>query len=67
MRNTARYFAVFLIVALVIAVSIWGPEALAKYKDKGILDEPHIELVMEAGEGYCHRQRCRMRFRRSWA
>lgn len=52
MRNTARYFAVFLIVALVIAVSIWGPEALAKYKDKGILDEPHIELVMEAGEGY---------------
>lgn len=34
MRNTARYFAVFLIVALVIAVSIWGPEALAKYKDK---------------------------------
>lgn len=52
MRNTARYFAVFLIVALVIAVSIWGPEALAKYKDKGILDEPHIELVMEAGEGF---------------
>ena len=52
MRNTARYFAVFLIVALVIAVSIWGPAALAKYKDKGILDEPHIELVMEAGEGY---------------
>lgn len=52
MRNTARYFAVFLAVVLVIAVSIWGPEALAKYKDKGILNEPHIELVMEAGEGY---------------
>ncbi len=52
MRNTARYFAVFLIVVLVIVVSIWGPEALAKYKDKGILDEPHIELVMEAGEGF---------------
>lgn len=52
MRNTARYFAVFLAVVLVIAASIWGPEALAKYKDKGILNEPHIELVMEAGEGY---------------
>lgn len=52
MRNTARYFAVFMAVALVIAVSIWGPEALAKYKDKGVLNEPHVELVMEAGEGY---------------
>lgn len=52
MKNTARYLAVFLAVVIVIAVSIWGPEALAKYKDKGILNEPHIELVMEAGEGY---------------
>ncbi|MDE7416081.1 MAG: hypothetical protein K2N44_07190 [Lachnospiraceae bacterium] len=52
MRKTARYFGVFLSVVLVITVSIWGPEALAKYKDKGILNEPHIELVEEAGEGY---------------
>lgn len=52
MRAKARYFAVFLAVALVIAVSIWGPETLAKYKDKGILNEPHVELVVEAGEGY---------------
>lgn len=52
MRNTMRYLAVLLTVALVIAVSVWGPEALAKYKDKGILNEPHIELVEEAGEGY---------------
>ena len=46
MRAKARYFAVFLAVALVIAVSIWGPETLAKYKDKGILNEPHVELVL---------------------
>ncbi|MDE7273118.1 MAG: hypothetical protein K2N95_08655 [Lachnospiraceae bacterium] len=52
MRKTARYFAVFLSVVLVIAVSVWGPEVLAKYKDKKILNEPHIELVAEAGEGY---------------
>lgn len=52
MRNTTRYLAVFMAVVLVIAVSIWGPEALAKYKDKGILNEPHIEQVVEAGEGY---------------
>ena len=45
MKNTARYLAVFMTVALVIAVSIWGPEAMARYKDKGILDKPHIEPV----------------------
>lgn len=52
MKNTIRYLAVLSVVILVMAVSIWGPEALAKYKDKGILNEPHIELVEEAGEGY---------------
>ncbi len=52
MTKTARYFTVLLTVVLVITVSIWGPEALAKYKDKGILNKPHIEVVMEAGEGY---------------
>lgn len=52
MRSTARYIVIFLTVVLVIAVSIWGPEALARYKDKGILNKPHLELVIEAGEGY---------------
>lgn len=52
MRNTVRYFMVLLTVVLVIAVSIWGPEAFARYKDKGILNKPHVEMVMEAGEGY---------------
>lgn len=55
MKNTARYLAVFMTVALVIAVSIWGPEAMARYKDKGILDKPHIEQIGEAGEGYRYR------------
>lgn len=52
MKNTTRFLAVFLAVVFVIAVSIWAPEALAKYKDKGILNDPHMELVEEAGEGY---------------
>lgn len=52
MKKTTRYLAVFLTVVFVIAVSIWGPETLARYKDKGILNEPHIELVEDAGEGY---------------
>lgn len=55
MKNTVRYSTVFMSVALVMAVSIWGPEALAKYKDKGILNQPHIENVEEAGEGYRYR------------
>ena len=46
MRNTTRYVSIFLIVVLVIAISIWGPEAFASYKDRGILNKPHIELVM---------------------
>ncbi len=55
MRNTAWYSGVFLAVVLVMAGSIWGPEALAKYKDKGILNQPHMENVEEAGEGYRYR------------
>ena len=55
MRNTERYLTIFLAVVFVIAVSIWGPEALAKYKDKGILNKPHVEEVEEAGEGYRYR------------
>ena len=44
--------ALLLAVVLVMVLSIWGPEALAKYKDKEILDEAHAEAVEEAGEGY---------------
>lgn len=52
MNNTLRCLAVFSTVACVIAVSIWGPETLAKYKDRGILNQPNIETVEQAGEGY---------------
>lgn len=44
--------ALLLVVVLVMVLSIWGPEALAKYKDKEILDEAHAETVEAAGEGY---------------
>ena len=37
---------------LVIAASVWGPEALAGYKDKSILNETHLEEIQTAGEGY---------------
>lgn len=45
--------AAFLLFAiLAVALSVTGPEALAKYKDKDILEEIHAEAVEEAGEGY---------------
>lgn len=53
MKNKGVMNAAFLLFAgLVMVLSVWGPEALAKYKDKDILDEIHAEMVEEAGEGY---------------
>lgn len=45
--------AVFILFAVFsMALSIWGPEALARYQDKGTLNEIHTETVEEAGVGY---------------
>lgn len=37
---------------IIIALSIWGSELLAKYKDREILNQSHIEEVTLTGEGY---------------
>jgi len=52
MKNKIRYLAFIVLVGMVMVVSIFGPEALAQYKDQGILDQPRVELVEAAGEGY---------------
>lgn len=45
--------AVFILFAVFsMALSIWGPEAFARYQDKGLLNEIHAETVEEAGVGY---------------
>ncbi len=45
--------AVFVLFAVFsMALSIWGPEALARYQDRGTLNEIHTETVEEAGMGY---------------
>lgn len=45
--------AIFLLFAVgVLGVSIWGPEALTKYQDKGLLNKIHAEEMETAGEGY---------------
>lgn len=52
MKNKVYYLAFPLLAAFAMFISIWGPEALAQYKDQGILDRPHTESVEIAGEGY---------------
>lgn len=52
MKSKIYYLAVPLLAAFAMVISIWGPEALAEYKDQGILDRPHTESVENAGEGY---------------
>lgn len=42
----------FLFTAAVIVASIWGPEALAGYQDRAILNETHLEEIETAGEGF---------------
>lgn len=45
--------AVFILFAVFsMALSIWGPETLARYQDRGMLNEIHAETVEEAGVGY---------------
>lgn len=44
---------VFLLFAgVVMVLAIWGPEKLAAYKDKYILNQPQTQVVEAAGEGY---------------
>lgn len=52
MKSKVYYLAFPILAVLAMFLSIWGPEALAQYKDQGILDRPHTEDVESAGEGY---------------
>lgn len=52
MKSKVYYLAFPILAVLAMFLSIWGPEALARYKDQGILDRPHTEDVESAGEGY---------------
>ena len=52
MKSKISYLAFLILAALAMIISIWGPEALAEYKDQGILEKAHTENVESAGEGY---------------
>ena len=52
-KQTLNFFLILLTV-VVVAFSIWGPEALSGYKDKGVLNR--IQTKEEAeGAGYRYR------------
>ena len=42
----------FVFAVFVMVLSVWGPEALAEYKDKAVLNVTHTEEMEAAGEGY---------------
>lgn len=44
-----------LFTAAAVVLSIWGPETLAEYQDKGMLNEIHAQAVEEAGTGYSYK------------
>lgn len=55
--KTGRKFSVFrlifpLFTMVIIALSVLGPELLARYKDRTILDEIHMQPAEAAGQGY---------------
>ena len=52
MKSKIYSLAFLVLAALAMIISIGGPEALAQYKDQGILERPHTENVESAGEGY---------------
>lgn len=40
---------------LLLAVAIWGPEAMTKYRDREMMNEIHAQTVETAGEGYLYK------------
>lgn len=49
-----KKFSLLLIplAALIAVLAVWGPEALARYRDKGILDQIQTEEAETSTEGY---------------
>ena len=43
MKRAAVNLALLFFALLVVFFSIWGPEALARYKDKGVLNQIRLQ------------------------
>lgn len=51
-KKTIRNAAIFVAAILIIAASIWGPEILAKYRDRTVIDKISTRTSEAEGEGY---------------
>ena len=40
------------LAAVIVGLAVWGPEALAKYRDKGILNQIKAQETQTGTEGY---------------
>ncbi len=52
MRRILKNSVILIVVLLLLALAIWGPERLAAYRDQFSLNQIIAEPVEEAGEGY---------------
>lgn len=52
MKKSMLNAALLVLTVLVVGLSIWGPEALALYKDKGVLNHIMTQEEETGGEGY---------------
>lgn len=52
MKKTVKNIGILAMVLAVIALSVWGPEALARYRDAGVLNEIHAQTMEGEREGY---------------
>ncbi len=52
MKQYILNLALLALTAAVVVLSIWGPEALATYKDRGVLDRIRTQEEETGGEGY---------------
>ncbi|MGN1180729.1 MAG: hypothetical protein ACI4SD_05890 [Suilimivivens sp.] len=55
MKKSALNLALLLLTIIVVVLSVWGPEALARYKDKGVLDQIQAREEETEGAGYRYR------------
>lgn len=52
MKKLLKNSVIIIAVLCVLGLSIWGPERVAEYRDKGILEQIREEAVLDTGEGY---------------
>ena len=52
MKKYILNLSLLALTVIVVILSIWGPEALATYKDRGVLDQIRTQEEETGGEGY---------------